>query len=83
MSWRRRMPNLQPCKLPTRARAARPPLDAGNNQFGQLGSTTPSVSDAPWTMVQGLANATQLAAGDAHSCVVLVNGSGACWGSNM
>jgi hypothetical protein len=65
----------------------------GENQYGQLGdgtSTGPEtcfwMSDASCSrhpvMVSGIRNATQIAAGDAHTCALLTGGSVDCWGLN-
>ena len=53
----------------------------GSNQYGQLGSSAVPYSNVPLP-VTGLGPTTQVAAGSAHSCALLVGGSVACWGAN-
>jgi alpha-tubulin suppressor-like RCC1 family protein len=52
----------------------------GQNQQGRLGDgTTTSPRRAP-VAVMGLSGATALAAGGAHTCAVLTDGTATCWG---
>ena len=55
----------------------------GSNGFGQLG-TGPAInaSSVP-VSVSGIANATQVATGDEHSCALLATGTVDCWGYNL
>jgi alpha-tubulin suppressor-like RCC1 family protein len=54
----------------------------GDNEEGQLGDGTVSGGSATPVEVQGVTDATQVAAGDRHSCAVLSNGRVECWGDN-
>ncbi|GEM_PF-6104210 len=54
----------------------------GDNEDGQLGDGTTSLgSDLPLA-VSGRSRATQIAAGNAHTCALLVTASIDCWGYN-
>jgi alpha-tubulin suppressor-like RCC1 family protein len=54
----------------------------GNNSHGQLGDGTDTDSASPVAVV-GISNATPtIAAGGEHTCVVLDDGTAACWGQN-
>ncbi len=60
----------------------------GYNYYGQLGNNSTNTS-APWgvatpVQVSGITTATQVSAGDNHTCAVLSTGSGTvwCWGWN-
>jgi len=55
----------------------------GYNLFGQLGNgTTNNIFLSPVTVI-GISTATALAAGDNHSCALLVSGVVQCWGINQ
>jgi alpha-tubulin suppressor-like RCC1 family protein len=57
----------------------------GRNDQGQLGDGTLTTSSTPVQVVTGfgpLGGAAALAAGGAHTCVVLVDGNVKCWGEN-
>jgi alpha-tubulin suppressor-like RCC1 family protein len=56
----------------------------GSNTFGQLGrlQADASVTAATPEPVHGIRSATSLAAGAAHTCASLADGSVACWGAN-
>ena len=63
----------------------------GANEDGQLGDDTTSGPEACWrggacsttpVEVQGITDATQLAAGNLHTCAVLTTGHIECWGSD-
>jgi alpha-tubulin suppressor-like RCC1 family protein len=62
----------------------------GRNDAGQLGNTTnnyngtnsPSMASVPPMAVAGLSGVTQIAAGGAHTCALLTNGTVTCWGYN-
>jgi alpha-tubulin suppressor-like RCC1 family protein len=54
----------------------------GDNEEGQLGDGTVSSGSPTPIEVQGVTDATQVAAGDRHSCAVLSNGRVDCWGDN-
>ena len=55
----------------------------GRNDSGQLGNGTFVDSKIP-TEVVGLATRAQgISAGPAHTCALLIDGSVACWGSNL
>ena len=55
----------------------------GLNSNGQLGEgdDSPSVANAP-VSVLGISNATMVAAGMSHTCVLLADGTVKCWGDN-
>lgn len=53
----------------------------GYNDFGQLGNGTTTSATFPQA-VTGLTNATDISAGDRHSCAVLSGGAVDCWGIN-
>jgi alpha-tubulin suppressor-like RCC1 family protein len=57
----------------------------GDNGYGQLGSlsVTPATASASPVLVAGLpAAATQISAGEFHTCAVLAGGAAYCWGRN-
>ncbi len=54
----------------------------GNNAFGQLGTGSIGGLNAAPTGVTGLSGATQIAAGAAHTCVIVAGGQVRCWGAN-
>lgn len=55
----------------------------GSNSAGQLGDGTTTDSSAPVrALVSGTAGVTAVAAGRAHSCAVLGDGTVSCWGAN-
>ncbi len=53
----------------------------GNNQFGELGNGTTTLSDTP-VEVSGITDATRVTAGDEHTCALLSTGHVDCWGNN-
>jgi alpha-tubulin suppressor-like RCC1 family protein len=53
----------------------------GNNDVGQLGNGSLTSSTVPVT-VSGTSTATQIAAGNDHTCALLADGTVQCWGSN-
>jgi alpha-tubulin suppressor-like RCC1 family protein len=53
----------------------------GNNAKGQLGNSTYTVQPTP-TQVPGLADATDLATGQATNCIRRATGAVVCWGAN-
>jgi alpha-tubulin suppressor-like RCC1 family protein len=53
---------------------------AGSLQTGYI--PFPAVRDAPFA-VDGIDDAIDVAAGDAHTCIVRRDGTGACWGSQQ
>jgi alpha-tubulin suppressor-like RCC1 family protein len=53
----------------------------GDNSSGELGSGTTIDSSTP-VPVSGISGATQIAAGDSHTCALLSGGSVKCWGDN-
>jgi alpha-tubulin suppressor-like RCC1 family protein len=55
----------------------------GSNEFGQLGSNNSSTGAfTGGQLVQGIDSAVAIAAGDHHTCALLVNGTVRCWGAN-
>ncbi|MAK77837.1 MAG: hypothetical protein CL992_00945, partial [Euryarchaeota archaeon] len=55
----------------------------GGNEKGQLGFNTSSFTSLPDTSVLPSGrNVTSISAGGSHTCVLLDNGSAACWGDN-
>ncbi len=55
----------------------------GQGGSGQLGDNSQTDALAPVsTQLGALGTSIQIAAGDAHSCALLANGSIACWGDN-
>jgi alpha-tubulin suppressor-like RCC1 family protein len=55
----------------------------GSNTAGQLGNGQDGISyQNPATVVVGLNNAVQLAAGARHTCALLEGGTISCWGDN-
>lgn len=55
----------------------------GNNGEGELGNGTRGGSSDTPVEVEGLTNATQVAAGEYDSCAALASGQLDCWGSNL
>jgi alpha-tubulin suppressor-like RCC1 family protein len=55
----------------------------GNNATGQLGVASAVTSRWEQEEVPGLTDAVQLAAGSAHACAVVEDGTALCWGENM
>lgn len=60
----------------------------GHNGVGQLGDGTKDRGPASLAVpepvfVKGIANAVALAAGQAHTCALLANGTVECWGFNL
>ncbi len=53
----------------------------GDNDNGELGNGTTTNSSVPVT-VSGITNATAVASGMYHTCVVLNDGTLQCWGDN-
>ena len=54
----------------------------GHNAAGQIGDgTRGNVRDVP-TRAAGVTTAVSVAAGRAHTCALLSNGTLRCWGSN-
>jgi len=54
----------------------------GNNGYGQLGNDRMTGNSSAPVEVMGISNVTAIAAGGAHSCAVLADGSVRCWGRN-
>jgi alpha-tubulin suppressor-like RCC1 family protein len=54
----------------------------GSNETGQLGRGSKELAVVAAVDVLGIANATAVGAGSAHSCALLSTGSIRCWGSN-
>ena len=54
----------------------------GSNGNGQLGDGTTTRSINTSVVVTTITNARSIAAGDSHSCAVLLDGAAKCWGSN-
>ena len=56
----------------------------GSNRFGQLGDNDSSTAPvATPQAVQGIVDAVAIAAGEFHTCAVLVAGTVRCWGRNQ
>ena len=55
----------------------------GHNGFGQLGDGTKKENYLTPVSVMGINTALAVAAGSAHSCALLENGTIMCWGSNL
>jgi alpha-tubulin suppressor-like RCC1 family protein len=62
----------------------------GNNSWGEAGNTTnngvhvlPPLPQDPPTVVAGLTDVTQVAAGNNHTCALITNRTVTCWGSNF
>lgn len=54
----------------------------GDNYYGQLGDgTTTPVRSSPW-QIAGLSNVVALSAGASHTCAIVADGTGRCWGRN-
>lgn len=54
----------------------------GDNERGQLGNDNSSTRSATPVSVEGIGDASAMAAGFLHSCAVHEGGSISCWGSN-
>ncbi len=54
----------------------------GRDSQGQLGNDIALVDSPIPVAVAGITTATSLAAGRAHTCAVLADGTGRCWGNN-
>jgi hypothetical protein len=54
----------------------------GLNNYGELGDGTNGNSSSVPVLVSGISNAIGIAAGAAHTCAVLSDGSVKCWGLN-
>jgi alpha-tubulin suppressor-like RCC1 family protein len=54
----------------------------GKNNFGQLGDGTTTDRDIPVDVVGLTEGASALAAGDNHTCALMLNGGVKCWGRN-
>ncbi len=54
----------------------------GSNGYGQLGDGTTTATSPVPVGVYGLSTATQVSAGDFHTCARLSGGSLRCWGNN-
>ena len=54
----------------------------GRNGHGQLGDGTTASTSMASAPVPGLSDVKQLAAGGAHTCARLVDGTVACWGAD-
>jgi alpha-tubulin suppressor-like RCC1 family protein len=54
----------------------------GDNEFGELGNGTDSDRSSTPVEVQGISDATQVAAGDGYTCALLSGGRVDCWGEN-
>ena len=54
----------------------------GNNSSGQLGDGTSGTERHAPTLVLGLSDAVQVAAGNQHACAVRATGGVVCWGNN-
>jgi len=54
----------------------------GQNNEGQIGNGTQSVSISTPTQVAGITNAIAITAGDNHTCALLSTGQMMCWGWN-
>jgi alpha-tubulin suppressor-like RCC1 family protein len=55
----------------------------GDNWGGQMGTGTLTAPVPSPTTVAGVANATDLEAGNTHTCVLLTDKTVQCWGSNV
>jgi len=58
------------------------PVPRGRNWYGELGDGTTTQRLSP-VNVSGLSGAVALAAGYAHTCALLANGTARCWGRNL
>jgi alpha-tubulin suppressor-like RCC1 family protein len=54
----------------------------GKNFDGQIGNGAASTNVLTPVTVVGLAGAVSAAAGDSHTCAVMLDGTASCWGSN-
>lgn len=54
----------------------------GSNALGQLGQNTIGGNQLSPLAVPGLSNVVAIAAGDAHTCALLADGTARCWGDN-
>jgi alpha-tubulin suppressor-like RCC1 family protein len=54
----------------------------GSNDSAQIGDGTIGVNRLSPVAVVGLSNVVAIAAGDAHTCALLANGTARCWGAN-
>jgi alpha-tubulin suppressor-like RCC1 family protein len=54
----------------------------GDNSRGQLGDGTTTTRLVPTPVVGLPLHAVAVAAGEAHTCVLLIDGSASCWGDN-
>lgn len=54
----------------------------GANERGQLGTASSTTPTRTPTLVPGVSGATQVVAGDGHTCVLLGGGTVQCWGDN-
>jgi alpha-tubulin suppressor-like RCC1 family protein len=54
----------------------------GRNQQGQLGNGSVGANALIPSVVTGIASASQVAAGGAHTCARLLDGTARCWGHN-
>jgi hypothetical protein len=55
----------------------------GDNRAGQVGDGTNESRDQPEAVVGLPGRVTQISAGAAHTCALVVNGSAYCWGQNL
>ena len=54
----------------------------GGNQFGELGEGT-IADETGVVQVRGISGATQIAAGEGHTCALLSDGTVWCWGADI